>query len=108
MFLQAWAVTLLLEITCLGLLEQNRSAKEVILSGFLTSSLTLPYLWFILPRFIDSYNLFLLIGETSVTLAEAVLYFFLLHTSFKRALLLSVVCNLCSFLFGLVMQNLLH
>jgi hypothetical protein len=107
-FLQALLITVSTETVILRLLEPRRPLKEVLFAGFLASTLTLPYLWFVLPQFISDYALFLIVGELSVALVEAVLYFFVLRVSAKKALFLSFTCNLISFLLGLLMQNLLH
>ena len=115
-FLKALALTLTMEVPVLFVgvrfvfkLGANKIMNSTLFfAGILASLCTLPYLWFVLPQFISDYALFLAVGELSVFLVEAALYFFILHVSLKRALFLSFICNLISFLLGLLMQNLLH
>jgi hypothetical protein len=76
--------------------------SRLIFAGFSASILTLPYLWFIFPVFLSSRLLYLIIGESLVVLIESVFYFFTLKTSVKNVLLISVICNLASFLIGLM------
>jgi hypothetical protein len=69
------------------------------LAGVLPSALTLPYLWFILPRFVNG-PAYLPLGESLVVLAEAPLLAVLLGWSPGRSLLASLLCNSASFLLG--------
>ncbi len=115
-FFRALFLTLLAETTILFLIIRSSfkipatklSTQKLLLASCVASGLTLPCLWFILPALIHDYTVFLTIGELSVFLVEAVIYFFVLRVSPKKALFLSFTCNLISFLLGLLMQNLLH
>ncbi len=75
---------------------------ELLAAGIFASGLTLPYLWFVLP--IAQLNKFwyILIGEISVVMIEAMFYKFFLRMKFKQALIISLICNLTSFLIGLL------
>ena len=70
--------------------------------GALCTALTLPYLWFILPPYVDAAN-YVLIGETLVFLVEAFILNRLLGLKPPIALLCSFVMNLASFLLGFVL-----
>lgn len=76
--------------------------SKLIFAGIFASSLTLPYLWFILPYVINDRIYFIIFGELAVFLAESLFYKFYLNISFKKSLILSFICNLVSFGLGLV------
>lgn len=107
MFLQAWFWTILIETIFLLLLVKIIFKKwlpkaqvfDIIFTGIISSSLTIPYLWFIYPVYFSG-NLF--VGEILVVLVESLVIAKLLNLNIKRSLLVSFVCNLISFLFGLL------
>ena len=70
--------------------------------GALCTALTLPYLWLILPPYIDAAN-YIIIGETLVFLVEAFILNHLLGMKPAVALVCSFFMNLASFLLGLVL-----
>jgi hypothetical protein len=76
--------------------------SRLLFAGVFCSATTLPYLWFVLPWFIAHRGVFLAVGEPLVFLVEAVFYYFVLKIGMKRSLALSLVCNLASFLIGLL------
>jgi len=83
------------------------SNSLLLFAGIFASFSTLPYLWFILPLFIKPYYMYAAVGEFLVVLIESVIYYFVLRIGSRKALLLSFVCNLASFLTGL-MLNLIY
>ena len=84
-------------------LDKNKLSKSLLLTtGFFVSFATLPYLWFILPAYISNVFAYVLVGELSVILLEAIIYYLLLKLSFKKTIIISFVCNLFSFLLGLL------
>ncbi|WP_048063133.1 hypothetical protein [Methanococcoides burtonii] len=111
-FLLALLVTLIVETTILFAtvrycFKTDRSSIPdylLIFAGTFSSFSTLPYLWFVLPMFIRSYSHLIAIGEVSVVLVEAVIYCFVLKVSMNKALFLSFICNLVSFLIGLALR----
>lgn len=113
MFLSSLFLTILIETSVLFLLVRYYfktdciSTSILLFAGILASFSTLPYLWFLLPQFIDSYENLVLLGEISVILIEAVIYHFILKVSIQRAFQLSFLCNLSSFLIGLIMAALI-
>ncbi|MFZ5392177.1 MAG: hypothetical protein ACOZAR_03180 [Patescibacteria group bacterium] len=73
--------------------------NKIIFTGFLASFATLPYLWFVWPTvFAGKYMI--LSGEIFVTLVEIVIIKFSLPVNWKTAVILSVICNLSSYLIG--------
>lgn len=111
-FLIALATTITIEISVLFVMlrvvlripQSIVQNDRVIFSGIFASFATLPYLWFILPVLIQERIAFIMIGEVTVTLFEAIFYCFVLNLSFKRAFSVSVICNLVSFISGLLIS----
>jgi len=108
MFLIALAATIVIEVIILLALLKLLPKKEkevkgvgnIIVAGILASGLTLPYLWFVMPRFVASYNWNIVISELLIVVAEALIYSYLLKIKIGRALFISLVCNAVSFLIG--------
>ncbi|HEX37498.1 MAG TPA: hypothetical protein ENG70_01365 [Candidatus Cloacimonetes bacterium] len=80
---------------------EDVSWERVIFSGIICSFATLPYLWFIAPIFLPTKALLYSIGEIGVFLLESVILYFLLRIKFTRAIVISLCCNLASFLLGI-------
>jgi len=78
------------------------SWPRLIIGIALASVMTLPYVWFIFPHFITYKPPYILVVEIFAWLTEAVLYKYWLNLTFSRAIIFSLVLNLCSFLFGVV------
>lgn len=76
----------------------------LLLTGILTSFSTLPYLWFIYPLFIHTKLLYTLISELSAILVESIIILGLLRISYTKALIVSVACNMSSFLIGILIK----
>ena len=70
--------------------------------GALCTAITLPWLWFILPPYIDAAQ-YIVIGETLVFLTESFILNRLLGLKPAAALACSFLMNLASFLLGLVL-----
>ncbi|MBC8383332.1 MAG: hypothetical protein H8E22_05975 [Candidatus Cloacimonetes bacterium] len=75
--------------------------ERLIFAGVFCSFTTIPYLWFVAPFFLHSKALLYSVGEVSVCLIESVMIFFILRIKFTRALIISLSCNLASFLLGM-------
>jgi len=109
-FLMALVSTVAVETLVLFLLVrlwfriQSRVLSNALLlfAGLFCSAATLPYLWFVLPRFLKSYTLLAVVGELLILLVEAVFYYFVLKLGLRRSLLVSFVCNLASVISGLL------
>ncbi len=108
LFLLALLLTVAVETALLFIIvrlvfkDKKISNGLLLFTGIICSFATLPYLWFILPFFLTSRALYLLVGELSVFLIEAIIIYFILKLDIRKALLVSFICNLVSFLLGLV------
>lgn len=111
-FLFSLLLTLTIEIPVVVLLvkylykQKEIKISKIIFVGFIANALTLPYLWFILPAHISSRLLYVLIGEISAFLIEAIIYKELLDIKINKALIISLIANLTSFLLGLLIFSL--
>ncbi|WP_321431222.1 hypothetical protein [uncultured Methanolobus sp.] len=107
-FLLSLVLTIIIETSVLFLIVRiyfkidDINNALLLFAGIFSSFSTLPYLWFLLPQFIDSYTILVVFGEISVFLVEAVTYYFLLKIGIQRALAISFTCNIASFLTGLM------
>ena len=107
-FLLALITTWAIEIPILIVLirfafrDKTLPIPKIIGIGALCTALTLPYLWFVLPPFVDA-AYYVQIGEALVFLVEAVILNRLLGLEPKRALICSFLMNAASFLLGLVL-----
>ncbi len=80
---------------------EHVSWGRLIFAGVFCSFASLPYLWFIAPYFLRTKALLYSVGEISVFLIESVIIYFILRIKFTRALIISLSCNLASFLLGM-------
>ncbi|SFM29427.1 hypothetical protein SAMN04488696_0794 [Methanolobus profundi] len=116
LFLLSLVLTIFIETTVLIIVVRHflridkDQASDVLLlfSGIFASFATLPYLWFVLPFFIRDHYLNMMAGESLVFLVESVIYYFLLKIGIRKALILSCICNLISFLAGLLIVPALY
>lgn len=105
-FLMALMLTIFIEVIVLLLFIkgayklQDRRYPEIIIAGILASTLTLPYIWFVLPVYT---NYHVLAGELFAIIAEAGIYYRLLKLKFTRALLVSAAANIISMVSGLIL-----
>lgn len=112
-FLIVLIFTITIEIVVLFLLVRHLltiprtkiSNNLLIFSGFFVSVITLPFLWFLLPKIIHNYYIYIFGGEIIVILIEGVLYFFLLKIGLTKSLLISCLCNLTSFAGGIIFNS---
>ncbi len=106
-FLSALASTLAIEVPVVLVVAHlfplnGIRPRKFLLPAILASTLTLPYLWFVLPAYIHDGGIYIVVGELLVTLIEALLYKNLLGLSYRQSLLLSFIANLASFSFGVL------
>jgi len=78
------------------------SNLRILLVGILASTITLPLLRFVVPLFITDGMWYAVIWELLVTLIEVFIIKYWLKVSWWKAILASVVCNLCSYLIWLI------
>lgn len=109
-FLRALFFTILIETLVLFLLFKtkfktfNISNKTLLLTGFISTFATLPYLWFVLPIFIQSTIFYIIIGELSVVIIETLIISGIVKINLGKAFIASFVANLTSFLIGLLLD----
>ena len=70
-------------------------------TGILATATSLPYLWFLVPTFVQTY-LFWWIGEGMVVAIETAIIAFVLPLPVKDSVAASALCNLSSLLLGRV------
>jgi len=76
-FLFSLLLTLIVEIPVAVLLvkyffkDKEIKISKIVFTGFVVSTLTLPYFWLILPFYISNRGLYICIGEASIILIEA-------------------------------------
>ncbi len=102
-FLMAWAITVGIETTVLLLLnkwQKNATMSDVLFAGIISSSLTIPYLWFVMPIFFDSRTAYVFISEGLIVVVEGLLLYKLLSLSLARALAASFIANMVSIAVG--------
>ena len=106
LFLLALGVTVLIETTVLLILlkvfrvgDSKATTAQIIFAGILASATTLPYIWFIIPRFVDSAQ-YVLVGESLIVIAEAVILNRVLGLKITTSLLVSLACNAASYAIG--------
>lgn len=101
-FLIALFATLAIETIVVLLLAKFafklKDLRSCAIVAIVASTLTLPYLWFILPPFLPA-DKYLLFGEIIVIALEALIYrVFLMN--WKQALATAVTANIVSFYLG--------
>lgn len=103
----AWILTILIETIVLFIIaklfrkEEPISNWRLILIWILASTITLPLLRFVLPTFIKDGVEYTVIWELLVTLIEIFIIKYWLKVSRWKAILASIICNLCSYLIWL-------
>jgi hypothetical protein len=97
-----WAIEIPVLIALIRFVFRDKAIPiiKIIGIGALCTALTLPYLWFILPPYVDA-AYYVMIGETLVFLVEALLLNRLLGVSVKVALACSFLMNAASFILGM-------
>ena len=109
-FCIAWILTILIEVVALFDIAKIFRKKEgistlrLLLVWVIASTVTLPLLRFVLPLFIVDGVEYTVVWELLVTLIEVFIIKYWLKISWWKAILASVVCNLCSYLLGLLIM----
>jgi len=116
-FLISLSLTLAIEVPVLFLLARlllkisssKVSGALLLFAGLIASFSTLPYLWFIFPTLFNNIRSWYIVSaELFAFMTESIIYYFILRISLKKATLLSLFCNLTSFLLGVVFFYLLR
>ncbi len=104
----AWILTVLIETIILFAIaklfrkKDKISSWRLLLIWILASTITLPLLRFVLPLFIKDGVEYIVIWELLVMLIEIFIIKYWLKVSRWKAILASIICNLCSYLIGLL------
>lgn len=104
----AWILTILIETIVLFAIAKLFRKKDqisnwrILLIWILASTITLPLLRFVIPLFITDGVEYTVIWELLVTLVEIFIIKYWLKVSRGKAILASIICNLCSYLFGVL------
>jgi hypothetical protein len=105
-FLLALVITWAIEVPVLFVLinfffrEKTPSPARILGTGLLCSALSLPYLWFVLPPYVDAVH-YLVIGEVLAISIETVVLDRVLGLDLKQSFACSVLMNAASVLPGL-------
>jgi len=105
-FLLALVTTCVIEIPVLIALVRHTFRNDtlpltrIVFVGALCNALTLPYLWFVLPPYVNAVY-YLLLGEGLVVVVEALILNRFLGLGWKQAGICSVLMNAASFFLGL-------
>ena len=110
LFLKSLALTIVIEtfvmILFFRLIIKQKEIKisRLLITGFIASFATLPYLWFVFPSYIDQKIWYVIIGESFAVLVETIIIGTILRTKFIQSLWCSLFCNIISFLTGLLIN----
>lgn len=108
-FLYALLFTITIEISVLWILCNTAfkiiglSNSSILLSGFILSFATLPYVWFVFPYFIHQRFLYISVSEMFAFVIEAILLWSIFKVPIKQSFVLSFCANLCSYSIGLLL-----
>ena len=103
-FVQALVITSVVEVPVVyGLFHYAFKSKtkyiKLIFTSLCASILTLPYLWFVFPPYINAHY-YIIISEILITLFEAVFYYILIQNKLWQSLLVSIIANFLSYFIG--------
>ena len=107
-FLRSLVLTIVIETAVLLFLTRTVYKLHkiklwvIIIAGTTASFATLPYMWFILPMFIKSGAAYKIVSEFSAVVLESFILLGFLRTKYLQALMMSLICNLTSFLVGVL------
>jgi len=108
-FLFSLMLTLITEVPIVVLiikyfykLKTEKNLKIIFVSA-IASTLTLPYLWFILPIFILNKITYIFFGESLVIFTETIIYYQLLKLDLPKAFILSLMANFASIIIGVTL-----
>lgn len=106
-FLFSLLLTLIVEIPIVFSLARyfygHKEIKilKIVSIGFISSALTLPYFWFVLPVFISDRNAYMFGGELLIIFIESAIYCKLLRLKLSEAFVISLIANIASVFLGL-------
>lgn len=78
--------------------ERNEiSNKKLLLFWVIPTTVTLPLLWFVLPLIMWDWISYIIVWEFLVAISEATMIKYWLNVSWKKSIIVSIVCNVFSF-----------
>ncbi|MGY0218101.1 hypothetical protein ACWJJH_12090 [Endozoicomonadaceae bacterium StTr2] len=105
-FLMAWGLTLIFELPVLYfVLRYQSSTSDILKAGIAATTLTIPWLWFVLPEFVESWALYVWIGESAVILIETWVLANWLRIRLQKSFLAAAIANVASVLAGFLIFN---
>lgn len=113
-FLEALLITIGIETLILFLffktIYRKLKIRNILLlvTGITASLFTLPYVWFVFPVFIHHRIPYLIVSESFAVIIESFLIYKLLKIEYKKAFLVSLICNVISFSIGLLINYTTH
>lgn len=108
LFLKSLVLTIVIETIVLFIFFRwivklkDIGIAQLLMTGFLASFATLPYLWFVFPTYIDSKLLYIILCESFAILVETFIIAALLRIKYIQSLWCSLSCNIISFFTGLI------
>lgn len=104
-FLYALAITISVETLVLFCVVRYLNKKDsktirpqvIVACSIICSGATLPYVWFVFPRFIQEFIFYVIAAECFAVLAETAIIRFILNFSWVKCLLASFLCNMGSY-----------
>ena len=66
---------------------ENGNISRLVITGMIASMTTLPYLWFILPNYIDQRIWYVIIGESFAVLVETLIIGVILRINIRKSFL---------------------
>ncbi|MDD4127053.1 MAG: hypothetical protein PHV39_05135 [Methanomicrobium sp.] len=106
LFLQSLLFTWIIEIPLLYLsvhygLKKKTPAEDIIAAGLLMTAVTLPYLWFVMPPFLDM-SWYPLNGEIIIIFIESLIICYMLKLRYIHSLIIAALVNTASYALGLL------
>ena len=110
LFFKSLILTILIEMSVITIFFKyivrsvELSIPRLLMTGFIASFATLPYLWFILPSYVDHNVWYIIVGESFAVFVESFIIMAILRTRYLIALVSSFACNIISFGTGLTIN----
>lgn len=93
-------IPVLFGLTRIVFRDKKISRTRIMFTGILCTALTLPYLWFVIPSYVNA-AYYPVIGEAFVIITEAIILNRVLDLNPKVAALCSIIMNTTSYFLGL-------
>lgn len=110
-FLFSLFISLLIEVPILLWLLKNEKRfgfTNRVLLGSIATITTIPFVWFVFPAFISSWLISLILAELFVFGIEALFYKLVFRITFKKASIVSIICNVSSLIGGYLFQRIFY